>query len=56
MKQYNKSESKRKKDLKALKKQNKMIFSISKKSGLRREINNIKKSRENIPIRAETLS
>ena len=56
MKQYNKSESKWKKDLKALNKQNKMLFSISKKSGLRREIKNIKKIREKIPRRAENLS
>ena len=41
MKQYNKSENKRKKYLKDLKKQNKTIYRISKKSGSRRELKNI---------------
>ena len=40
---YNKPEHKWKKDLKALKKQNKVIYSISKKSGSRRELNKINK-------------
>ena len=44
--QHNKSENKWKKDLKALKKQNKMINNIAKKSGSRREIQNIKKIRK----------
>ena len=45
MKQYNKYESKRKKDIKALKKQNKMLFIISKKSGSYRELKKIKNIR-----------
>ena len=44
MKQYKKSE-KWKKDLKALKKQNKMLYRIPKKSGLRCETKNIKNIR-----------
>ena len=44
--QYKKSEKKWKKDLKYLQKQNKMLYRISKKSGLRREIKKIKKIRE----------
>ena len=44
--QHKKSEKKCKKDLKSLKNQNKMLYSISKKSGLRREIKKIKKIRE----------
>ena len=43
--QNKKSEKKWKKDLKALRNQNKMLYSISKKSGLRREINKIKNIR-----------
>ena len=43
---YKKSEKKWKKDLKALKNQNNIIYSISKKSGLRREIKKTKKIRE----------
>ena len=42
MKQY-----KRKKELKALKKQNNMFYSIANKSGSRREIKKIKKIWEN---------
>ena len=45
VKQYKKSESKWKKELKALKKQNNMLFRISKKSGSLRELKNIKKIR-----------
>ena len=45
VKQYKKSESKNKKEIKTLKKQNKMLFSIAKKSGSRRELKNIKKIR-----------
>ena len=45
VKHYKKSEKKRKKELKAIKKHNKMLYSISKKSGLLREIKNIKKIR-----------
>ena len=41
-KQYNKYENKQRKYLKALKKQNKIIYRISKKSGSRREIKKIK--------------
>ena len=41
VKQYKKSEKKWKKELKYLKKQNKIIFSITKKSGSRRELNKI---------------
>ena len=43
VKQYKKSESKWKKELKALKKQNTIIYSIAKKSGAHREIKNINK-------------
>ena len=43
VKQYKKSKNKRKKELKDLKNQNKMLYSIAKKTGLRREINKIKK-------------
>ena len=39
---YNKSENRQKKDLKALKKQNKMIYIMANKSSLRHEIKNIK--------------
>ena len=45
VKQYNKSEKKWKKDLKYLKKKNKMLYSIAKKSGSRCEIKNTKKIR-----------
>ena len=45
VKQYKNSENKCKKDLKYLNKQNKMLYSIAKKSGSRHEINNIKKIR-----------
>ena len=41
--QYKKSENKWKKELKALKKQNKILYSISNKYGSRREIKKIKK-------------
>ena len=41
VKQYKKSENKWKKELKYLKNQNKMIYSIANKSGSRREIKNI---------------
>ena len=44
--QHKKSENKWKKELKALKKQNKMLYSIAKKSGSRREIQKIKKMKE----------
>ena len=44
--QHNKSENKRKKYLKALSKKNKMLYIIAKKYGSRREIKNIKKTRE----------
>ena len=46
MKQYHKSEKKWKKELKSIKKQNKMLFSTAKKSGSHREIKKIKKIRE----------
>ena len=39
---YRKSEKKLKRDLKALKKKNKILYSISKKSGSCRELKNIK--------------
>ena len=45
LKKYKKSENKWKKEMKALKNQNKMIYSISNKSSLRRDINKIKKIR-----------
>ena len=45
LKQYNHSDSTWKKELKALKNQNKMLYKIAKKSVLCREINNIKKIR-----------
>ena len=45
VKQYKKSENKWKKDLEGFKKQNKMLYSIAKKSGSRREIKMIKKIR-----------
>ena len=45
VKQYKKSENKWKKGLKALKKQNKMLYSIANKSDLRCEIKKIKKIR-----------
>ena len=54
MKQYNKSEN-WKKEMKALKKQNKMIYIISNKSGLRREIKRINKIRGEILRRVATL-
>ena len=41
--QHKKSEKKCKKELKALNKQNKMLYSIAKKSGSRCEIKNTKK-------------
>ena len=44
VKQYNKSEI-CKKELKAFKKQNNMIYSIARKSGVRRDIKNINKIR-----------
>ena len=44
--QYKKSENKWKKELKALKKQNKMIYSISKNSVSHREIQKIKNIRK----------
>ena len=43
VKYYKKSEHTWKKELKALKNQNKMLFIIAKKSGSRRELKNIKK-------------
>ena len=45
MKYYKKSKSKWKKERKALKKQNKILFIIAKNSSSRRELNNIKKIR-----------
>ena len=53
---YKKSEQKWKKYLKALKKQNKILYSISKKSGLRRELKDIKISRPRLPRSAATLA
>ena len=41
--QHKKSGNKWKKELKALNKQNKMLYSIAKKSSFRRDIQNIKK-------------
>ena len=55
VKQHNKSEKKWKKEIKALKEQNKMIYSISKKSGSRREIKKIRNIRKNLLRRAATL-
>ena len=52
---YKKSENKWKEELKALKKQNKIIYSIAKKSGSRREINKINKIREKVLRRVSTL-
>ena len=46
VKQHKKSENKWKKELKALKKQNKMIYSISKNSVSHREIQKIKNIRK----------
>ena len=43
---YQKNEKKWKRDLKALKNQRKIIFSMDKKSGLRREHKKIKKIKE----------
>ena len=45
VKQWKKSESKWRKELKDLKKQNKTLFSIANKSGSRRELKKIKKIR-----------
>ena len=42
VKQYKKSKNKWKNDMKALNKQNKILYSIAKKSGSRRELKNIK--------------
>ena len=42
LKQYKRSENKRKKELKSLKKQNKILYSITKKSGSHREIKKIR--------------
>ena len=55
MQQYKKSENKWKKELKDPKKQKRIIYSIAKKSGSRREINNINKIRENILRRLSSL-
>ena len=55
VKQYNKYKNKWKKNLKALKKQNKILYSIAKKSGSRREINKINKIREKVLRRVSTL-
>ena len=46
VKQYKKSENKRKKEMKYIKKQNNMIYSIANTSGSRRETKKIKKIRE----------
>ena len=46
MKQYRTSENRCKKELKSLKKHNKMQYRVSKKSSLHHEIKNIKKNRE----------
>ena len=43
VKKYQKSEKKRKRDLEALKKQNKIIFIMAKRSGSHRELEKIKK-------------
>ena len=45
MKQWKKSENKWKKDLKAIKKQNNIIYSIAKNNGSRREIKKIQKTK-----------
>ena len=45
VKQYKRSKSKRKTEIKSLKKQNKILYIITNKSGSRREIKNIKKIR-----------
>ena len=42
VKQFKKSKNKWKKELKALKNQNKILYSIAKKSGLRHKLKNIK--------------
>ena len=47
VKHYKKSEKKWKKDLKALKKHNNMLYSITNKSGSRREIKKTNKIRAN---------
>ena len=54
MKRYERSESKWKKELKDLKKQNKIIYSIAKKSGSHCKIKNIKKIRSSA-LSAATL-
>ena len=45
VKQHKNSENKQKKDMKSLKKQNNILYSIAKKSGSRREIHKTKKIR-----------
>ena len=47
LKQYKKSENKCKKELKSLKKQNKILYSITKKSVSRREIKKIREKSSN---------
>ena len=54
--QYRKSENKFKKELKALRKQNKMLHSISNESGSRRDIRKIKKIRAKASKRTSVYS
>ena len=56
VKQYHKSENKWKKELKAPKKQNKMLFSIANKFGLRCEIKKTEKIRAATKRRCESRS
>ena len=55
MKQYKKSKNKFKKELKDLKKQNQMLYSIYKKSGLHRKLKNKGISSQRLPISAAIL-
>ena len=53
VKGYKKPKNEWRKNMKALKKKNKMLYSISKKSGLRHEIMKIKKIKKIKKIRAK---
>ena len=55
VKQYKKSGNKWKKELKALKKQDTMIYSIANKPGSRHEIKNINKIQENLLRRVSAI-
>ena len=54
VKQYKKSENKRKKEMKYIKKQNNMIYSIANTSGSRRETKKIKNIWEKLLIKVST--